>query len=194
MGMGMLIGQAIGRWGNFFNIEVYGVETNLPWRMGIGYDCVSQYVHPLFLYESLWNIIGFCVILAFLENRKFKGEVFLWYISWYSLGRAVLEPMRNTQFNLELFGIKLSLAISILLFIISTALIIYFRIKIKTPQIDGVIIPEKKKKEVKYESQFESELTDDAGIGEDEYTMKKLYDKLDENAGEEDKDSGGKDN
>ena len=108
--MGLLIGQAVGRWGNFFNIEIYGVSTALPWRMAV-YQTHSKMfippleVHPLFLYESLWNILGF-VLLHFLfrKSRKFNGQVFLCYIAWYGLGRGFMEGLRAPEYILDMFG------------------------------------------------------------------------------------------
>ena len=97
---GMLIGQLVGRWGNFVNVEAYGAPTDLPWRMGI-YDTVNgvyQYmeVHPTFLYESLWNLVGFLLLaLVVAKHRKFDGQIFLGYIAWYGLGRAWIEGLRT---------------------------------------------------------------------------------------------------
>lgn len=96
---GLLIGQAIGRWGNFVNAEVYGRKTSLPWGMSIN---GASPVHPLFIYESLWNIIGFIIILIFRDKKKANGQVFCFYILWYSAGRLVLEGMRNTNYILYL--------------------------------------------------------------------------------------------
>ena len=85
---GLLIGQSVGRWGNFVNIECYGGPTDLPWRMGI-YEQVGdamQYVevHPTFLYESLWNLLGLLVLWWVSKHwRKFDGQMFLSYFAWY---------------------------------------------------------------------------------------------------------------
>ena len=93
----VMIGQILGRWGNFFNAEAYGGETTLPWRMGIrpeGSD-TTIYEHPTFLYESLWNLIGFLIINALYKRKKFNGQVFLMYISWYGFGRMFIEGLRT---------------------------------------------------------------------------------------------------
>ena len=95
-GFGLLIGQAVGRWGNFLNREAYGVETKVPWRMGLTTHAGTLYVHPTFLYESLWNIAGL-VFLHFLSKgrgRKYPGQFFLLYVSWYGLGRFFIEGIR----------------------------------------------------------------------------------------------------
>ncbi len=94
--MGMLIGQIIGRWGNFVNAEAYGSETTLPWRMVILDAYTGQYigVHPTFLYESLWNLATLIILFAYSKSRKFYGEIFLWYVVSYGIGRAWIEQLR----------------------------------------------------------------------------------------------------
>ena len=108
--LGFLIGQAIGRLGNFMNQELYGPPTTLPWGLRIDpdhrvppYNNLSLYpesvrFQPLFLYESIWNLIGFC--LLFFISRRFEkrlrdGDLFLMYLIWYPLGRFFLEFMRT---------------------------------------------------------------------------------------------------
>ncbi len=97
----VMIGQIVGRWGNFMNAEAYGSETTVPWRMGIkrisggGLYTQSIEVHPTFLYESLWNLIGFILIAIFYKKKKFNGQVFYFYMIWYGLGRAVIEGLRS---------------------------------------------------------------------------------------------------
>lgn len=112
--IGFLIGQAIGRWGNFANVEVFGVQTDLPWRMGVGVDCIAEYVHPLFFYESLWNVFGLLLIFIFLDFRKYRGEVFFFYTAWYGIGRAWMESLRDASFNLHIFGLRVNLVLAII--------------------------------------------------------------------------------
>ena len=202
-GSGILIGQIVGRFGNFFNIEVYGVQTNLPWRMGIGFDGITEYVHPLFLYEALWNLIGFVLILAFLDQRKFKGEVFLWYTGWYGLGRAWMEGLRDAEFQLTAGSIKINQMIAVSAFVLALALWIFFRFVKTSVHFDSSEIEKNlsikelhklrtekamQKQEERYDSQFAEELEDDAGISEDEYVMKEVFEKLDELQEEEKQD------
>lgn len=99
---GLIIGQAIGRWGNFFNAEAYGTVTDLPWRMGIVKDGVGvmQYYHPTFLYESLWNVIGFIIIMSFYKKKKYDGAPTLWYLVWYGFGRFFIEGLRTDSLYL----------------------------------------------------------------------------------------------
>lgn len=95
--LGLLIGQAIGRWGNFVNGEAYGSVTKLPWRMEIfDVETMSRIaVHPTFLYESLWNVAGFILLHFRSKHRKFKGEIFWLYVAWYGFGRGFIEGMRT---------------------------------------------------------------------------------------------------
>lgn len=96
---GLFIGQIIGRWGNFFNVEVYGQETTSLLRMSIN---GAPGVHPLFLYEGLWNLVGLILLIAFRHRKKADGQVFCFYVFWYSFGRLFLEGMRQTEYILYL--------------------------------------------------------------------------------------------
>ncbi|MBQ3489101.1 MAG: prolipoprotein diacylglyceryl transferase [Clostridia bacterium] len=115
----VMLGQLIGRWGNFCNGEAFGSETTLPWRMGLsnsqtGYRMI--YVHPTFFYESLWNLIGFILINIFYRKRRYNGEILLWYFSWYGLGRAFIELLRTD--SLMIGSIRVSSLLSFLLFLV----------------------------------------------------------------------------
>ena len=95
--LGFLIGQAIGRWGNFFNREAFGEETTSFLRMGL--QRISggtvKYYHPTFLYESLWNAVGFALLHFLSRRRKYDGQIALGYVAWYGLGRAFIEGLRT---------------------------------------------------------------------------------------------------
>lgn len=124
---GLLIGQCIGRWGNFVNGEAHGGATSLPWGMSI--DGASP-VHPTFLYESLWNFVGFLVLHFYSKKRKFKGEMALLYVAWYGLGRAWIEGLRTDSlyfFGLELFGapIRTSQVLAIVSAAVAAVVLIY---------------------------------------------------------------------
>ena len=120
--LGFLIGQACGRWGNFFNQEAFGTNTTLPWGMtgdsikqglrGDGFD-PSLPVHPTFLYESLWCLIGF-ILLHILSKKayKFKGEIFCGYLVWYGIGRFMIEGLRTD--SLMLGTMKVSQLVAVL--------------------------------------------------------------------------------
>lgn len=140
-GPGVMIAQAMGRWGNFFNGEAYGgiVSEGHPLyflRMGLQsnntyYDFKTTgmvCVHPTFLYESLWNIIGFVLINVFYKKKKFDGEIALWYFAWYGFGRMFIEGLRTDSLYIGSTGIRVSQLLGFLLFAVATALIIYGRI------------------------------------------------------------------
>ena len=94
--LGFLIGQSIGRWGNFFNREAFGAQTDSFFRMGL-YNTVTgvtTYFHPTFLYESVWNAVGFLLLHFASKKRKFDGQVALMYAAWYGLGRSFIEGLR----------------------------------------------------------------------------------------------------
>ena len=109
----LLIGQSIGRWGNFVNVEAYGSATDLPWRMGVGQSGGAPFVHPTFLYESLWNVVGFILIAIFYKKKKFHGQVFLFYGIWYGIGRAWIEGLRTD--SLMLGPVRVSQILSIVI-------------------------------------------------------------------------------
>ena len=94
--LGFLIGQSNGRWGNFFNREAFGAETGSFLRMGLmnGYTGEVTYYHPTFLYESIWNAIGFVLLHKLSKHRKYDGQIALGYVVWYGLGRAFIEGLR----------------------------------------------------------------------------------------------------
>ncbi len=133
--IGFLIGQGIGRWGNFFNQEAFGANTTMPWGMtgniiqsgmnGSGYT-LSQPVHPTFLYESLWCLAGF-ILLHILSKKfyKFRGEIFASYIMWYGLGRAWIEGLRTD--SLMLGTMRVSQLVAILSVIGGAILLFVFR-------------------------------------------------------------------
>ena len=134
---GLIMAQSIGRWGNFMNGEAFGSETTNFLRMGIynlnsiytfgKYEMV--YVHPTFLYESLWNLVGFIAINIFYKHKKYDGQIFLMIFGWYGLGRMWIEGLRMD--SLYLFGssIRVSQALAILLFVTCASLLVYFAIK-----------------------------------------------------------------
>lgn len=108
---GLLIGQAVGRWGNFINREAFGAETDVFCRMGLtmpGQE--TLYVHPTFLYESLWNLAGLIIlcVLSKLGKRKYDGQFFWSYILWYGLGRAWIEGLRTDSLYIGSTDIRVS--------------------------------------------------------------------------------------
>lgn len=117
----LILAQSIGRWGNFVNAEAHGGETALPWRMGIlekrAGGLYSNYieVHPTFLYESLWNLIGFVIMMLLYRKKKFNGQIFYFYMIWYGAGRFFIEGLRTD--SLYLFGdVRVSQVVAVLTF------------------------------------------------------------------------------
>lgn len=148
VGIGFLIGQGIGRWGNFVNVEAFGSNTALPWGMtgprvvsylsgnmdyfssiGVTVD-PNMPVHPCFLYESIWCIVGFLVLNIYLKHRRFDGEVFLMYLGYYSLGRFFIEGLRTD--SLMIGSLRVSQLLAAILFVGSILAIIMIRMHIKS--------------------------------------------------------------
>ena len=125
---GLLIGQCIGRWGNFVNGEAHGGETALPWGMSID---GADPVHPTFLYESVWNLVGFIGLHFYSKKRKFRGEIALLYVAWYGLGRAWIEGLRTD--SLYLGTLRVSQVLAALSCIAAVAVLVrqYRRIKVR---------------------------------------------------------------
>lgn len=144
----VMMAQAIGRWGNFANVEAFGAPTTLPWRMcsprvasnfyGNGLVDVDGYyavingelgAHPTFFYESMWNIIGFAVIyFLFVRNKKlhkFDGQLFYSYLTWYGLGRLWIEGLRTDSLYLIPGVIRVSQMVAFLSFLAGVGLLIF---------------------------------------------------------------------
>ena len=94
--LGFLIGQSMGRWGNFFNREAFGAATDAFSRMGLFNERTAmwEYYHPTFLYESLWNAAGFVLLHFLSKKRRYDGQIALGYAAWYGLGRSLIEGLR----------------------------------------------------------------------------------------------------
>ena len=124
---GLLIGQIIGRWGNFMNREAFGAETTIFCRMGLtAPDGTTVYVHPTFLYESLWNLCGFLFLLWFVKSgrRKYDGQCALLYFFWYGLGRAWIEGLRTDSLYIPGTGIRVSQLLSLVLVLVTGAILL----------------------------------------------------------------------
>lgn len=156
-GMSFLIGQGIGRWGNFANQEAFGTNTDLPWGMysvkteaylnhlvASGSDIAvdpSLPVHPTFLYESLWCIFSFVILYIVCQKfRKFSGQIFLGYGFLYGLERAIVEGLRTDSLYIGDTNIRISQLLSLILVVVCGTLLIVFTVKYtKNPKaIEGV--------------------------------------------------------
>lgn len=136
--LGFLIGQGIGRWGNFVNQEAFGTNTTLPWGMysegteaylqsvqvtlpaGVTVD-PSLPVHPTFLYESIWCLVGFVALALYVKRRRFHGQIFLLYAIWYGLGRGWIEGLRTDSLLIGNTGLRASQLVAFI-----TALVSFF--------------------------------------------------------------------
>ena len=144
--MGLLLGQIIGRWANFINREAFGGLTDLPWRMRL-WVSASQYieVHPTFLYESLWNLVGLLLMLFVVtKGRRFDGENTWFYFLWYGLGRAWIEGLRTDSlylFDWTFMGqpIRVSQVLSMVMVVVA-AFMLFYNIKIKKRTADGLLV------------------------------------------------------
>lgn len=116
LAVGLLIGQAVGRWGNFVNGEAFGGECNLPWAMTIVTDGVeiAKSVHPTFLYESLFDAAGVLVLLLYKRKRCFDGELFFGYMVWYGFGRFLIEGLRADSLYIGVFRVSQLVSFTIL--------------------------------------------------------------------------------
>ena len=144
--MGLLLGQIIGRWANFINREAFGGLTDLPWRMRL-WVSTTQYieVHPTFLYESLWNLVGLLLMLLVItKGRRFDGENTWFYFLWYGLGRSWIEGLRTDSlylFNWTFMGqpIRVSQVLSMVMVVVA-AFMLFYNIKIKKRTADGLLV------------------------------------------------------
>ena len=149
--IGFLIGQGVGRWGNFFNQEAFGSLTGSDWWGMTSVNTVQKVgeglVHPCFLYESIWCLAGAVLLHFASNNRKFSGEIALKYCVWYGLGRAIIEAFRTD--SLMIFDFRVSQVISILICLTALILLVVINNKKKTAVANET-----------YESMFKDELQD----------------------------------
>ncbi len=136
---GLIVGQAIGRWGNFVNQEAFGTNTNSLFAMSgnvirqklkqlqlQGMAVTPELgVHPTFLYESVWNLVGVVLLGLFHKKKKHHGEIFWLYISWYGLGRFFIEGLRTD--SLTFFSFRISQCVAVVTFVIGIVLFVLFR-------------------------------------------------------------------
>ncbi len=127
--LGLLIGQSIGRWANFFNRVAFGEVTDSFLKMGL-YDLGGNlnYYHPTFFYESVWNAVGFILLHFYSKRRKFDGEVFTLYAAWYGIGRFLIEGLRTDSLYLFSTGIRVSQLVGIVSFVAGVLFFLYMRL------------------------------------------------------------------
>ena len=155
---GVLLAQGIGRWGNFMNGEAFGYETDWFCRMGLQNFLTGgemMYVHPTFLYESLWNLLGVLLVYLFAKfiGKKYDGQLILLIFGWYGLGRMFIEGLRTDSLYIPGTDIRISQALALVIFVVCLALLIFFAIKKPTKPLYHKVAAEgeeKKEKSVEY--------------------------------------------
>ena len=131
--LGLIIGEIIGRWGNFINREILGTSANVNtfvFRMGLTNSIgITTYYHPLFLYESVWNFIGFIMMHFMVKRRKYDGQIFCFYLIWYGIGRFFMDFLRIGTPMINIFGIQLRAfqIFAVITVIIAGAYMIYMK-------------------------------------------------------------------
>ena len=154
--LGLLIGQSVGRWGNFMNREAFGAPTDSFLRMGL-YNTATgavEYYHPTFLYESLWNFVGFLLLHFLSKKRKYDGQVALGYVAWYGLGRASIEGLRMDSLYWGPFRVSQVLAGVSCVAAVAVLLWQGFRPHDPTKMLVNQVSPEKSQEAPKAEDEF----------------------------------------
>jgi prolipoprotein diacylglyceryl transferase len=146
---GMLLAQAFGRFGNYFNQELYGMPTTLPW--GLQIDATSPafpaglpagtLFQPLFLYEMIWNVIG-AILIVYIERRLrlHSGKTLALYMIWYGVGRAFLESIRLDPTEFDVLGLKINVITALLLALLGVLLMVV-QVRRHVPRPDGIYLP-----------------------------------------------------
>ena len=154
-GLGLILGQVIGRWGNFFNREVFGGYSDGLFAMQLPVSAVRAsditeklqeniivldgvsyiQVHPTFLYESVWNLILLFALIAYTKHKKFHGQVFLYYLVGYGVGRFWIEAIRTDQLMIPGINYPVSMAISVVMIVVGITMDLYFRKKYKGKEV-----------------------------------------------------------
>jgi phosphatidylglycerol:prolipoprotein diacylglycerol transferase len=148
-GLGLVLGQIIGRWGNFFNREAFGGYTDGLFAMQLPLSAVRAcdvnadllanavevdgisyiQVHPTFLYESMWNVALLAFLILYTKHKRFNGEVFLFYLAGYGIGRFWIESLRTDQLLLPGIGYPVSKVVALVLIVVSLGWIVGYRLR-----------------------------------------------------------------
>ena len=135
--MAVIIGQIFGRWGNFMNREAHGAVTDCFFKMGLE-NAAGEVIdyHPTFLYESVWNLVGFIGMHFLTKKRKFDGQIVLTYLAWYGLGRVWIEGLRTDSLYLFGTGIRVSQLVAALSVVLAGGALAYILLKKKPDPAD----------------------------------------------------------
>lgn len=190
----VMIGQILGRWGNFFNGEAYGsvVPENSPLyfiRMGIFPNDIEgvrgmAYVHPTFLYESLWNLVGFILIHFLYKKKKFDGQVLLMYVTWYGFGRMFIEGLRTDSLYVGVF--RISQVLGFLCFVVGAILLILNLAKARRAELTAKDYAPAYGKITGATAAFQQPQNDEPSETDEEETVDTQADEQQENPSEED--------
>ncbi|MBR2293149.1 MAG: prolipoprotein diacylglyceryl transferase [Clostridia bacterium] len=190
----VMIGQILGRWGNFFNGEAYGsvVPENSPLyfiRMGIFPNDIEgvrgmAYVHPTFLYESLWNLCGFLLIHFLYKKKKFDGQVLLMYVTWYGFGRMFIEGLRTDSLYVGVF--RISQVLGFLCFVVGAILLILNLAKARRAELTAKDYAPAYGKITGATAAFQQPQNDEPSETDEEETVDTQADEQQENPSEED--------
>ncbi|MCR5754735.1 MAG: prolipoprotein diacylglyceryl transferase [Acetatifactor sp.] len=161
--LGLVLGQVIGRWGNFTNREAFGEYTDGLFAMRLPIEAVRSrditdlmrehvtegvnyiQVHPTFLYESVWNLCLLMIMLAYRKHKKFQGEICLIYLGGYGLGRFLIEGLRTDQLLIPGTGVAVSQMLSLGLVVFAVLIDVIVRIRVKNGKTEQYVFPEKEK-------------------------------------------------
>lgn len=162
--LGFLIGQSLGRWGNFFNREAFGAATDTFLRMGLFNKYTGQYefYHPTFLYESLWNAAGFVLLHFLSKKRRYDGQIALGYVAWYGLGRALIEGLRVDSLYWGPF--RVSQVLAAVSCVAAVAVLLWNSFRIHAPE--KLWVNQVAEKEVTEEEPAEEEAAEEAPVEE----------------------------
>ena len=141
--LAVMIGQIFGRWGNFMNREAHGAVTDCFFKMGlVDASGAVTYYHPTFLYESVWNLVGFLALHFLTKKRRFDGQIMLSYLAWYGLGRVWIEGLRTDSLYLFGTGIRVSQLVAALCVVFAGGALAYILIK-KKPNPEQLYVNQK---------------------------------------------------
>lgn len=175
--LGFLIGQGIGRWGNFINQEAFGTPTDLPWGM-MNENTGGITVHPCFLYESLWCLLGFVLLHFFSKKfRKYDGQIFLIYLVWYGFERMIVEGLRTDSLYIPFVNLRVSQILAALTMIAGIVMLIIFR-KRTVKAVDSINQSESVTAgDEKFEIQEDISTEENKNISDNEFSENRNQDK-----------------
>lgn len=176
-GLGLLIGQSIGRWGNFMNREAFGEITDSFLRMGLtDLNGKVTYYHPTFLYESLWNGLGLLLLHFYSKRRKYDGQIFTMYVGWYGLGRLCIEGLRTDSLYFPGTNLRVSQLVAGICVLCAAVLLFYNKI-FKEHDPEELYVHARAEREEQKNSGAEAASAEETSVEEPENTVSAPEDK-----------------